>query len=161
MKKNQNIHFLAYRPLFLAEVGPRLSDHFRELPLPVRIHRFERGVFFSEEEVVTAPVWFRAAGVSSPSSPSPVPPSRIERLRVEWDQGSARLVSCNGRGSLVWVVENPIQNLGTHFHRHQIATVEFPIDCSGSWKSRLKRRYVKFKYKNILKKPNASSIFAK
>lgn len=131
-EKNQNIHFLAYHPIFLAEVGPRLSDHFRELPLPVRIHQFERGVFFSEEEVVTAPVWFRAAGVSSPSSPSPVPPSQIDRLRVEWDQGSARLVSCNGRGCLIWVVENPIQNLGTHFHRHQIATVEFPIDCSGS-----------------------------
>lgn len=133
--------FRTYHPLFLAEVSPRLSDHLREFPLSLRVHRFERGMFFGKEEVVTTPVGFRAAGVSSPFSPPSVPPAQIERrLGVEWDYGSARLVCCNGRGWLIWVVEHSIQNLRTYFHRHQIATVEFPIDCSGSWKEKIKRR---------------------
>lgn len=90
-QRKASLAFLHYLSLFWAEIVPRLANHFCELPLSVRVERFELIMFFRKEEIVTTSVGFRVARVSLSSVSPPPTMARFGIASVWYDSTIIRL----------------------------------------------------------------------
>ena len=134
-KKKTNIlwsRLTSYHPFFWTEIAPRLANHLSELTFSVWEEGFELVMLFSKEEIVSTPIGFWIVGIS----PSFAFPSTARmRFACVWYDCVVRLRNWTRRAFIYWMIQHSSQNLWTYLHSHHITTVEFPINCSNTWKT--------------------------